>query len=162
MFAALLLSAAVAVTPPGSGMHTPPGNGTHTLNAYRLSPATGAPTLDGRLDDAVWQDADSVHSFTQRDPDLGQPARFATVAKVAVDDQAVYVAVRAYDPDPSKMVAQLTRRDEDSPSDWVLVAERPFWKQAPSPAGRFSTIAVPSRTSVWTDDFNNLVEALAR
>ena len=141
MFAALLLSAAVAVTPPGSGMHTPPGNGTHTLNAYRLSPATGAPTLDGRLDDAVWQAADSVHSFTQRDPDLGQPARFATVAKVAVDDQAVYVAVRAYDPDPSKMVAQLTRRDEDSPSDWVLVAfdsrrdQRSAYAFAVNPAG---------------------------
>ncbi|HKP75667.1 MAG TPA: DUF5916 domain-containing protein [Longimicrobiaceae bacterium] len=126
MLAALLLSAAVtaqALQGPTAQQSTPPGGGGALgLNAYRLTPAVGAPVLDGKLDDAVWTAADSIHSFIQRDPDEGKPARFPTVARVAFDETAVYVAVRAWDPEPDKLVAQLTRRDEDSSSDWLLVA----------------------------------------
>jgi len=123
MLAALLLSAAIQTQAPQRPIaQTPPGGGALGLNAYRLTPAVGAPTLDGRLDDAVWAAADSIHSFTQKVPDEGKAAQFPTVARVAFDDNAVYVGVRAYDPDPSKIVAQLTRRDEDSSSDWLIVA----------------------------------------
>ncbi|HEX2206007.1 MAG TPA: DUF5916 domain-containing protein [Longimicrobium sp.] len=95
--------------------------GERALNAHRLTPTTGAPTLDGRLDDAVWLASDSISGFVQRDPDEGAPSRFPTVVRVAFDDEAVYVALRAYDPEPRRIMAPLTRRDEDSPSDWLLV-----------------------------------------
>ena len=127
MLLSLLLSAAVAAqAQPGPvqtlAARTPPGGGTLALNAHRITAAAGAPVLDGKLDDAVWAAADSVHSFTQKAPDEGQPSRYPTVARVAFDNDAVYVGIRAYDPDPAKMVAQLTRRDEDSSSDWLLLA----------------------------------------
>jgi hypothetical protein len=40
---------------------------------------------------------------------------------VVYDRSALFVAVRAFDPDPSKIVGLLTRRDTDSPSDWVSI-----------------------------------------
>jgi hypothetical protein len=144
MLAFLFLSAAVLQAQPaaqGPAAQTPPGGGAPGLAAYRLTAATAAPVLDGRLDDAAWSSADSLHSFTQKEPEEGKPARFPTVARVVFDETAVYVGVRAYDPDPSKMVAQLTRRDEDSSSDWLLLAldsrhdQRTAYAFAVNPAG---------------------------
>ena len=125
MLASLLLSAALAAQaqpalPAGSAQAAP--GGSLGFSAYPITPAVAAPVLDGRLDDAAWAAADSIHSFTQKEPEEGKPARFPTVARVAFDGAAVYVGIRAYDPDPAKMVAQLTRRDEDSSSDWLLLA----------------------------------------
>lgn len=97
------------------------GGGPHQMQARRIAPPQLAPVLDGRLDDVVWAQADSVSGFTQREPDPGQPSRFRTVARVVFDDHAVYVALHAFDPEPQKIVAQLTRRDEGSPSDWLWV-----------------------------------------
>jgi len=111
-----LLSLAVLAGP------TPPDSTSLFLNAHRLAAGAAAPTLDGRLDDAAWAAADSSGGFIQRDPDEGKPASFPTVVRVAFDDAAVYVALRAYDPEPGKVTAQLTRRDQDSSSDWLMVA----------------------------------------
>ena len=97
------------------------GTGARHVTAYRVSPSVGAPAVDGRLDDAVWMATDSIGGFTQREPREGEPSRFRTVMRVAFDNDAIYVAARAYDPEPSKIAAQLSRRDEDSPSDWMYV-----------------------------------------
>ncbi|MFL5538838.1 MAG: DUF5916 domain-containing protein [Longimicrobiaceae bacterium] len=126
MLASLFLAAAVSMQGPalqGSAAQQPPSGGAPlALSATRLAPPAQAPVLDGRLDDAAWAAADSLHSFVQKVPEEGKPTRFPTVARVVFDETAVYVGVRAYDPEPAKMVAQLTRRDEDSSSDWLLVA----------------------------------------
>ncbi|HET7460976.1 MAG TPA: DUF5916 domain-containing protein [Longimicrobium sp.] len=119
----------------------PPDSTAAALNAYRLAPGVAAPTLDGRLDDAAWAAADAAGGFTQKDPDEGKPSRFPTVVRVAFDDNAVYVALRADDPEPGKIRAQLTRRDEDSSSDWLMVAfdsrhdQRTAYAFAVNPAG---------------------------
>ncbi|HEX8244802.1 MAG TPA: DUF5916 domain-containing protein, partial [Longimicrobium sp.] len=114
MLASLLLAAALAADTTQAAAQA--------VTAYRLTPAAGAPTLDGKLDDPVWAAADSAYGFTQKDPDEGKPSRFPTVVRIAFDDNAVYVAMRAYDPEPSRIVSQLTRRDEGSPSDWLMAA----------------------------------------
>jgi hypothetical protein len=83
--------------------------------------AEAAPVLDGRLDDPVWGTATPLTGFVQRDPQEGQPGTERTEAWVAYTPHALYVAVRAWDSDPSGVTARLTRRDEDSPSDWIAV-----------------------------------------
>src|SRR5574341_2480657 len=57
----------------------------------------GAPLVDGRLDDPVWQTAIPITDFTQRDPHEGQPATERTAARVAYTDDALYLAIRAHD-----------------------------------------------------------------
>jgi hypothetical protein len=83
--------------------------------------ARGGPAVDGRLDDPVWQAATPITDFTQRDPHEGQPGTERTEARIAYTDDALYVAIRAYDSHPEAIVAQLTRRDEESPSDWLAI-----------------------------------------
>ena len=92
----------------------------------RAVPATpvggaSATRLDGELNDAAWSNAPVIDGFVQREPSEGKPPSFKTEARVVYDRSALYVSVRAFDPDPSKIVGILTRRDTDSPSDWVSI-----------------------------------------
>lgn len=89
--------------------------------ATPLPPSAAAMQIDGELTEAVWSKVPAVNGFVQRDPREGAPATFDTDVRVAFDDTALYIAVNALDPDPSKVVGILTRRDEGSPSDWVRV-----------------------------------------
>ncbi|HEV2147258.1 MAG TPA: DUF5916 domain-containing protein [Longimicrobiaceae bacterium] len=90
------------------------------MSAVRI-PAGETPTVDGRLDEAVWSRAEPARGFIQNAPKAGAPASQDTEAWVAYDDQAVYVAVRMYDTRPDSIVGQLARRDADIYSDWVQV-----------------------------------------
>lgn len=89
-----------------------------TLRAVRL---TGPPpTIDGRLDEAIWQTAPVATDFVQSGPTPGALARWRTEARVVYDDAALYVAVRAYDPHPDSIVAPYPRRDDETTSDWLF------------------------------------------
>ncbi|HEY4056807.1 MAG TPA: DUF5916 domain-containing protein [Kofleriaceae bacterium] len=83
---------------------------------------TGPISIDGKLDEAAWAAAPAQQGFTQRSPKDGAKAVMDTKFAIVFDDKAVYIGVWAFDPDPSKIRALLTRRDVQSPSDVVLVA----------------------------------------
>ena len=90
------------------------------LQAHRL---TGpAPSIDGILDEAIWASAPVATGFIQLEPREGDPASERTEARVVYGDDALYVAFRAYDREPEKIVGQLARRDQNVYSDWVVVA----------------------------------------
>jgi hypothetical protein len=55
-------------------------------------------TIDGRLDEAVWQRAPAHSAFQQQDPFTGKPAPFETRVRYSFDGNALYVAVHALDP----------------------------------------------------------------
>ena len=83
---------------------------------------TSAIKLDGELTDEVWSRAPRIDGFRQSDPKEGAQPSYPTEARVAYDATHIYVAVSASDPEPDKIVGHLTRRDTDSPSDWIAVA----------------------------------------
>lgn len=72
------------------------------------------PKIDGFLDDAIWKSADPVTNFIQREPNPGSLSGYRTVARVAYDDDAVYVALRMFDDKPGQIISRLTRRDDMS------------------------------------------------
>ena len=104
-------------------------------------PLTSPMVVDGNFDEAVWRDAPAIDEFVQREPTEGAAPTERTEARVAYDDQAMYVAVRAFDREPASITGLLTRRDERSPSDWVRVAidsyhdRRSAFEFAVNPAG---------------------------
>jgi hypothetical protein len=89
--------------------------------ALQIDGVATAVRLDGDLNDAAWQAAPAVTAFVQRDPSEGAPATFRTEARVAYNATGLFVAVRAYDPQPDRIVGFLTRRDEQSSSDWIRI-----------------------------------------
>ena len=71
-------------------------------------------TLDGRLDEAVWQRAPLHERFVQFLPTDKQPppAGYRTTVQVVAQADALVIGVRAYDPSPQDIRAPLTRRDQ--------------------------------------------------
>ena len=83
--------------------------------------APRAPTLDGRLNDAVWAAATPVDSFTQIIPNDGTAPTERTVIRVLYTREALYVGARMYDDDPAGIVGRLGRRDAYTSSDLFQV-----------------------------------------
>ena len=80
----------------------------HTARAVRVSEA---PTVDGSLDEVLWQKAVPLTDFIQAEPLEGQPASQQTEVRLAYDDEAIFVGVRLHDADPSRIVVSDTSRD---------------------------------------------------
>ncbi len=99
------------------GMPTPESSTT----SARATLAAEPPVLDGRDAEAVWRSAPVIDQFQEAKPSEGAPARFRTEARVAYDARHLYVFVRAYDPRPDSIVGLLARRDEQPPSDEIIV-----------------------------------------
>jgi hypothetical protein len=83
-------------------------DGRVTLRATRLATPL---TLDGALDEAAYRDIRPITRFVQMEPRQGEAATERTEAWLLFDDQYFYVSVRAYDSDPSRLVANEMRRD---------------------------------------------------
>lgn len=75
------------------------------------------PQMDGFLTDDAWNLAQPATDFTQRDPDEGQPSSEPTEIRVLYDDANLYFGCMFYDSEPDKIVARLTRRDNEIESD---------------------------------------------
>jgi hypothetical protein len=84
------------------------GDGRVTVRATRL---TGTLDVDGRLEESIYQEIESVSDFVQQDPREGAPATERTEVWVLFDDRNLYVAARCWDSQPEKMVANELRRD---------------------------------------------------
>lgn len=82
---------------------------------------SGPIAIDGRLDDEAWRGASRSGGFTQRFPVDGVAAAFPTEIAVLFDDDSLYVAVWATDPDPTRVRATLARRDAQAQADVITV-----------------------------------------
>ena len=90
-----------------------------TLEAPRLQGSP--PVIDGLLDDPAWSQATLATGFTQNRPRPAAPASLPSEARVLVDEEALYVGLRYFDPDPAKIQGPLARRDDETTSDWAFV-----------------------------------------
>ncbi|MGZ5102017.1 MAG: carbohydrate binding family 9 domain-containing protein, partial [Usitatibacter sp.] len=80
------------------------------IEAHRLGPSEKI-VLDGNLDDSGWAHAKPFDRFWEIFPLAEVEARVKTEVRFAYDDQALYAAVRAHDPDLSQLRAPFARRD---------------------------------------------------
>jgi len=80
---------------------------------YRVEPTRSpeAPVIDGALDDPAWRTAAIIESFTQQEPSEGEPASEPTEVRLLYDASALYIGVRAFDSNPSGVIATEMRRD---------------------------------------------------
>jgi hypothetical protein len=81
------------------------------VKAGRLASGQSAPTIDGRVDDAVWDTVEPWSTFTQQDPRMGEPATEKTDVRLLFSQTHVYVSFVCHDGDPSKIIMSQARRD---------------------------------------------------
>jgi hypothetical protein len=78
-----------------------------------------APVLDGKLDEAVWQQGEWYSHFTLLGEGL-KPAAAQTRFQVAFDQQNLYFGVELFEPQMDKLVARETKHDGRVHADDVL------------------------------------------
>ncbi|TMQ18655.1 MAG: hypothetical protein E6J91_07515 [Deltaproteobacteria bacterium] len=83
--------------------------------------AQSAPTIDGKLDEAVWQTAVAEEHFVQKSPHDGEAPSEDTTLRVLYDDSALYVAFDCVQ-QRVPVVARLARRDRPVESDFVAIS----------------------------------------
>lgn len=126
--AVLLFSSLLLLATPGPGIaqggarspvSTPVEAAPRVVGAAAISGTP--PVIDGRLNEAVWREAQVAGGFTQRRPNAGAPATLPTEVRMLYTPDALYIGARLTD-HPDSVAAQLARRDESrSYSDWLYV-----------------------------------------
>jgi hypothetical protein len=91
--------------------------------AIDLSRAAQPPVIDGRLDDPAWAGpALGLPEWISYNPVRGQTIPQTTEVRVSYDDTGIYFAFHCVDPEPDKVRATLSRRDDLWNDDWVGVS----------------------------------------
>jgi hypothetical protein len=141
-----------------------------TIAAERLS-AGEAITLDGALDEAVWQRAQVAGNFIQIDPANGQPATEPTEFRIVFDANAIYIGVTCYDSEAGQRLTRYQkRRDEllqqDDKVQWTIDTfldgrSGYFFETNPSGAMADALLGVNGQNRQWDGIWNERVHRSA-
>ena len=102
------------------------GASTEDLPRYTVTKAVSQIEVDAVLDEAAWQDALTLELPFEIDPGENTPSPVRTEFLITYDDNNLYIAFRAYDPEPSKIRAHVTDRDTPWQDDFVGIMFDPF------------------------------------
>jgi hypothetical protein len=108
------------IGPDTAGAQGAPANGTAT-KVVRATRVDSPPVIDGRLDEAVWTQADVITDFHQIRPGNGTPPSERTEVYLIYSDDALYVGARMYDSDPDRIAAPTVRHGQGLGRDDRLV-----------------------------------------
>jgi hypothetical protein len=86
-----------------------------------IPPTATPPSIDGRLDDAIWSTASRFEAFKTFKPDYGKEPSQRTEALLAYDPDNFYFAFRCYDTEPGKIKSSVCKRDAMGQDDLVGV-----------------------------------------
>ncbi|MCZ6673104.1 MAG: DUF5916 domain-containing protein [Verrucomicrobia bacterium] len=101
-------------------------------------------TIDGVLDEAIWNEAPNIGELIQRQPDTGQAPSEKTEVILLRDSDKLYIGVMAYDSEPDKILGTNMARDIELRSEDSLEIlldtfrdQRNAYYFATTPAGAF-------------------------
>ena len=124
-------------------------------------------TLDGKLDESVWQQVNIISDFTQTDPDFGQPATNKTQVAITYSSSAIYIAVWCYQNSITGISAKSLQRDFDfEAEDNFRIAINPFnegrtgYEFVVNPFGARADLLITSSEDA-SNDWNGVWDAAA-
>jgi len=104
-----------------------PLNAKEAKEAIEIPLIDNPPTLDGKLDDPVWETAARFRDFKTFKPDYGKPASEETVVYGCSDRENFYFAARCFQKNVSEIKGTVTKRDNMFGDDWLAVAVDTFY-----------------------------------
>jgi hypothetical protein len=93
---------------------------------YAIGRAAAPITIDGIIRQEEWIGSSPIAMEWETNPGDNIPAPVRSEALLAHDDQNLYVAFRAYDPDPQAIRAHLTDRDRAYQDDFIGIVVDTF------------------------------------
>ncbi len=117
----ILIAAAVFLAPSQGHAQTTADEDRAVSVAIRIA-EENAPTLDGRLDEAAWQDAEFFSDFTAKEPVEGAAPQAGTDFAFVYTADALYIGARMHNANPWDARPFVTRRDAFAQSEVVVVS----------------------------------------
>lgn len=79
--------------------------------------------IDGDLNESIWQKAQHATDFFGYEPKNGTPiaTEKRTDVKIIYDNEAIYIGALLFDEDPSKIMKEISQRDDDGTSDFFAI-----------------------------------------
>jgi hypothetical protein len=76
-------------------------------------------TIDGKFDEPTWKTAAIATDFVMIEPNNGEPEKNnrRSEVKIVYDNEAIYIAATMYDDQPTKILKELTARDDFGSAD---------------------------------------------
>jgi hypothetical protein len=112
-FLLLLLPAVKGQNLQSSGEQDSVASGTFKQPVYTTSRlVTSRPVIDGKLNDECWKHGTWAGNWYQYMPNEGAKPTYPTEMNIQYDDKNLYVAFRAFDKEPAKIVRMAGVRDE--------------------------------------------------
>ncbi|MGE5343968.1 MAG: DUF5916 domain-containing protein [Candidatus Omnitrophota bacterium] len=115
---------------------------------------------DGVLDDAIWQKALKLELNYEVRPGENTTPPVKTEVFIAYSKTYLYVGVMAYDPDPSKIRANLTDRDNIADNDWVSIRLDTFNDQRRSYTFKCNPLGIQSDSMDTDSNFDKSWDAI--
>lgn len=80
-------------------------------------------TIDGKINEEIWETASVATNFVMFEPDNGKPISNdkRTEVKILYDNNAIYISALLYDNEPEKIQREITKRDVFGVSDHFSV-----------------------------------------
>ena len=78
---------------------------------YTTKKTVSPPVIDGFINEDAWNAVEWSGDFTQREPASGDAPSQATAFKILYNEKNLYIAIRAFDTKPDKIVKRMSRRD---------------------------------------------------
>src|SRR3989337_728956 len=116
LFISCIVLVSNSLLPAAASAQNAPANdgGSKVVRAVRVA---SPPVIDGRLADAVWQQAEPITDFHQIRPGNGTPPSERTEVYLVYDDRALYIGARMYDSEPGRIAAPTVRHGQGLGSD---------------------------------------------
>jgi hypothetical protein len=85
-------------------------------------------TIDGKINEEIWENASVATDFIMFEPDNGKPISNdkRTEVKILYDNNAIYISAMLYDNEPGKIQREITNRDVFGVSDHFSVSINGF------------------------------------
>ncbi|MFC2171749.1 DUF5916 domain-containing protein [Acidobacteriota bacterium] len=96
-------------------------NGYRDQNLYQVPRASSEVKIDGIIEEPAWRDALKLELAYEVRPGENIEPPVQTDMLITYDDKDVLIAFKCYDPEPSKIRARYTDRDNLWADDWVGV-----------------------------------------
>jgi len=121
--------------------------------------------IDGRLDEALWQQAPLNGSFIQREPRFAMPSSERTEFRILYDDRAIYFGFWLYDSNPDGIIASELKRDANlGKGDQIKIAidtfndKRNSYAFFTNPLGAYKDANASENGRVLNYDWNGVWE----
>ncbi len=97
-----------------------------TLQAHHVQAPV---SVDGRLNETAWRQAEAVSAFMQSEPEEGAPASQKTEVRVLYGPSNVYIGAFLFDDEASGIQQTLGRRDDFNRADWFVISLDSYFDQ---------------------------------